>query len=118
MRVLSQSRTAERRVAEGRRWHDVLRALREARGVTQGGWAALLGVSRATVQRWESGERVPDAGAEAGIIAYCAEKGLFRRYDRGPLAGLNLSTESLRSLLEGARLGGGSQPLSLDECDI
>src|SRR5262245_18531052 len=73
------------------RGNDVLRAVREARGVTQEGWGARIGVSRKTVQRWEGGERAPDPGAEAAILAYCHETGLFRSYDRGPLAGLTLS---------------------------
>ena len=71
------------------RWSEVLRALREARGVTLDGWGARLGVSRTTVQRWERGERAPDPGAEAAILGYCREMGLLRAYDRGPLAGLH-----------------------------
>src|SRR5215204_279395 len=81
----------------------VLRALREARGVTLDGWGARLGVSRATVQRWERGERAPDPGAEASILAYCHEAGLFRLYSHGPLAGLNLTPELLQDLLAEAR---------------
>jgi DNA-binding transcriptional regulator YiaG len=38
-------------------WSAVLRTLREARAVTQAGWAAQLGVGRRTVQRWEQGRR-------------------------------------------------------------
>src|SRR5215207_11655362 len=87
------------------RWSEVLRALREARGVTQEGWAAQLCVSRKTVLRWEAGERVPDASAEAAILAYCRERGLFRSYDRGPLAGLTLTAELLQHLITEARWG-------------
>src|SRR5947209_7863030 len=75
------------------RWSDVLRAIREARGVTQEGWGARIGVSRKTVQRWETGERAPDPGAEATILAHCREAGLLRSFDRGPLAGLILTEE-------------------------
>jgi predicted ATPase/transcriptional regulator with XRE-family HTH domain len=85
-------------------WGTLLRALREARGVTLDGWGARLGVSRKTVQRWERGERVPDPGAEATLLAYCQEQGLFRLYDRGPLAGFSLTAELLRDLLTEARL--------------
>ena len=92
------------------RWSAVLRALREARGVTLEGWGARLGVSRKTVQRWESGERAPDPGAEAAILAYCREAGLFRSYDRGPLAGLGLTAELLQDLLAEARWRGSSAP--------
>lgn len=89
----------------------MLRALREARGATQEGWAARLGVGRVTVQRWERGERVPDPGAESAILAYCRDGGLFRAYDRGPLAGVTLSAEVLQDLLaEGRWQLGGGQP--------
>src|SRR5687767_9910707 len=81
------------------RWSVVLRAAREARGVTLEGWAARIGVSRATVQRWEAGTRAPDPAAESAILAYCRDVGLFRSYDRGPLAGLSLTADSLRDLL-------------------
>ncbi|MGH2598387.1 MAG: helix-turn-helix domain-containing protein, partial [Dehalococcoidia bacterium] len=74
----------------------MLRVLREARGVTQEGWAAQIGVSAKTVQRWEHGERAPDPGAEAAILAYCRERDLLRTYDRGPLAGITLSAEALQ----------------------
>lgn len=36
-------------------WHQVLRALREARGVTQDGWAAWLGVGRRSTFTNENG---------------------------------------------------------------
>src|SRR5437773_10709385 len=95
----AESRTGASRL----RWDEVLRALREARGVKQAGWATLLGVSRRTVLRWEAGERVPDTGAEAGLLAYCREHGLLRTYARGPLAGVTLSPEVLQELLADAR---------------
>ena len=41
------------------RWSRVLWALREARRVSQEGWAARLAVSRSTVQRWEKREGMP-----------------------------------------------------------
>src|SRR5687768_16074896 len=77
-------------------WSAVLRALRQARGATQAGWAARIGVSRKTVLRWEAGERAPDPGAEASILAYCREAGLLRSFERGPLAGLTLTPEQLQ----------------------
>lgn len=85
------------------RWPEVLRALREARGITLDGWGARLGVSRTTVQRWERGERAPDPGAEVALLAYCREANLFRAYDRGPLAGVRLTAEWLQELLAAAR---------------
>src|SRR5204862_310153 len=69
-------------------WSQVLRALREARGVSREVWADFLGYGRATVQRWERGAAVPDAAAEAALLTRCQEWGLFRRFDQGVLAAL------------------------------
>src|SRR5688572_17679426 len=99
MRRTLSPETSARTTPELPRWSAVLQALREARGVTQEGWGARLGVSLRTVQRWERGERVPDPGAEAGIVIYCREQGLFRTYKAGALAGLTLTAESLQSQL-------------------
>src|SRR5687768_5259611 len=96
--------------AAGRSWPAVLRALREVRGDTQDGWAARLGVSRKTVQRWERGERAPDPGAEAALLRYCREAGLLRAFARGPLAGPALTEAGLRDLLAGARWRGPRPP--------
>src|SRR3712207_591040 len=88
------------------RWSTALRALREARGVTQEGWAALLGVGYRTVQRWEQGSGTPpDATAEVMLLAYCEEHGLLRRYTHGPLAGYRLTRAWLSDQLAEARLG-------------
>ena len=86
------------------RWSAVLRALREARAVSQEGWAAQLGVGTRTVQRWEQGRAAPDAAAEAALLAYCEAKGLFRPYADGPLAGVTLTPAWLRDLLIAGRL--------------
>lgn len=95
--------------SERPRWHVVLRALREARGVTQDGWAAWLGYSRATVQRWERGDATPTADAEAAIVSVCEERGLFRTFESGPLAGLSVTPAFLRALLADARLASSAQ---------
>src|SRR3712207_5621421 len=98
--------TQTHRAASARpRWSTTLRALREARGVTQEGWAALLGVGYRTVQRWEQGSTPPDATAEAMLLTYCEEQGLLRPYTHGPLAGLMLTRASLSALFAEARLG-------------
>src|SRR5215510_6987578 len=81
----------------------VLRALREARGVTQEGWAAILSYSVATVRRWETGSAVPPAEAEAALVQQCQQHGLFRTYDAGPLRGLSLTPELLRTMRAEAR---------------
>jgi non-specific serine/threonine protein kinase len=91
---------SERRPA----WARALRALRAARGVTQDGWAATLGVGRTTVQRWERGEAVPDAFAEQRIMVYCREQALFRPGGR-QIPGGPSSAEALQDLLAAARLG-------------
>ncbi len=87
----------------------VLRALREARGVTQEGWATILSYSVATVRRWETGTAVPPAEAEAALIQQCQLHGLFRTYDAGPLRGLSLTAELLRTMLAEARLRAGER---------
>src|SRR5262245_44006616 len=97
-------------MGERPRWSETLRALRAVRGATQEGWAAQLGVSRKTVQRWEAGERAPDPGAAAALIAYCGEQSLFRAYSRGPLAGQELTPQALEDLLAEARWQLAGQP--------
>ena len=39
-------------------------------------------------------------------MRYCREQGLFRTYQRGPLAGYTLSAELIQDLLAGARWRG------------
>jgi pimeloyl-ACP methyl ester carboxylesterase/transcriptional regulator with XRE-family HTH domain len=85
-------------------WSQVLRALREARGMTQEGWARQIGYGRATVKRWESGETVPSADAESKIIALCHERALFRPFRDGPLSGVRVTPDWLSDLLVSARL--------------
>jgi transcriptional regulator with XRE-family HTH domain len=94
-------------------WSQVLRALREARGITQDGWAMQIGYGRATVKRWEAGETVPSADAEAKIISLCHERALFRPFKEGPLAGVRVTPDWLSDLLASARLEhASSQPHS------
>lgn len=85
-------------------WSKALRALREARGITQEGWATQIGYSRATVRRWESGSSVPSADAELQIIALCREKRLFQRFHEGPLRGVHVGADWISDLLATARL--------------
>src|SRR5438093_84510 len=84
-------------------WSAVLRGLREARGVTQDGWAALVGVGRATVQRWERGEAAPSADTAAALVALCREQGLLRTFEHGRLRGITVTADLLRELLAEAR---------------
>src|SRR5215216_5110468 len=89
------SRNADRPAAVG----VLLRTLRQMRGVTQGGWAAQLGYGRKTVQRWETGETVPDAAAEAAILAWCEAQGIFGPRVHGPLHGGAVSLDMVRAAL-------------------
>ena len=86
-------------------WSVVLRGLREARGVTQDGWAALIGVGRATVQRWEHGDAAPGSDTAEALLTICREQGLLRTFERGPLRGLAVTAELVRELLAEARQG-------------
>ncbi len=92
-------------------WSVVLRALREAGGVTQAGWAAHIGVGRATVQRWERGEATPSAGAAEALLTVCRAQGLLRSFERGPLRGLAVTAELLRELLAEARRGAAARSM-------
>jgi predicted ATPase/transcriptional regulator with XRE-family HTH domain len=97
------------------RWSDVLRGLREARGVTQDGWAALLGYGRATVHRWERGEAVPGPDAVEALVATCQEQGLLRSFARGRLEGMTLTAELLRDLLAEARVSAAPESAPPEE---
>jgi predicted ATPase/DNA-binding transcriptional regulator YiaG len=103
-------------------WPEVARALRTARGLTQEGWAAQLGLSDVTVRRWERGAAVPTAHAETALLDWCREKNLLRPYDSGPLRGITLTPELLGDVLAAARLAArprragpdaGSRPIAL-----
>ncbi|SRR5258708_21499347 len=47
-----------------------LRGIRKERGMTQEAFAALIGVDRRTVQRWESGESTPSAYARQQLSSH------------------------------------------------
>lgn len=86
------------------RWSAILRALRGARGITQEGWAARIGVSRKTVQRWESGSALPDARAEGALLAACMELGLFQPGASAATEFPYLTVDAVREALANARL--------------
>jgi DNA-binding transcriptional regulator YiaG len=86
------------------RWSAVLRALREAAGVSQEGWAARLGYGRRTIQHWEHGEFPPDAEATESLLRLCQELQLFREYRAGALGGLQVTADWLRTMVTEARL--------------
>jgi predicted ATPase/DNA-binding XRE family transcriptional regulator len=86
----------------------LLRSLREACGLTQDRWAAFVGVSRKTVQRWESGDAVPDAAAEAEILALCLERRVVG--DGRRPGSVVVSSGEVAEVLAGARAGRGRGP--------
>jgi predicted ATPase/DNA-binding transcriptional regulator YiaG len=86
------------------RWSVVLRALREASGASQEGWAAQLGFGRSTVQRWESGDLPPGSEAENALLKLCNERRLLRTFYQVPLRGQTITEELIRDLLAEARL--------------
>jgi len=88
------------------RWSLVLRALREASGASQEGWAAQLGFGRSTIQRWENGDLPPGPDAEAALLRVATARSLFRTYYQGPLRVQTPSPELIRDLLAEARLDG------------
>ncbi len=100
----------DRRPATGKQdnqppyWSQALRSLREARGITQEDWAAQLGYGRATIRRWEAGQTVPSAEAEAAIVALCDTLRLHRTFEDGLLAGVTVTSEWIADLLTTARL--------------
>src|ERR1700736_1201649 len=83
----------------------LLRSLREACGLTQDRWAAFVGVSRKTVQRWESGEAVPDAGAEEAILSLCDERKVIGRV--GQRAAVQVSSSEVAEALARVRAARG-----------
>jgi len=87
-----------------------LRALRDAAGVSQEGWAARLGYARRTIQHWEHGELPPDADATEAVIRLCQDLRLMREYREGALAGHTVSADWLRSLVAEARLAHRTSP--------
>jgi DNA-binding XRE family transcriptional regulator len=81
----------------------MLRALRDGCGLTQDRWAAFVGVSRKSVQRWEAGQAVPDANAEAAIVDLCRERRVFSSSFQGAAHGL--PPTALTEALTSARVG-------------
>lgn len=55
---------------------EAVRQIRSAGGMTQVQMAAAVGVSQASVARWESGERTPDGRGVAGLCRLAPDGGL------------------------------------------
>lgn len=50
-----------------------LLALRERSGLTQAGFARLIGVSRKTLENWEQGRRTPNGAARVLLLVLARE---------------------------------------------
>ena len=73
---------------------ELLQSLRTASGLTQQGWAYLLGASRTTLYRWEQDGSMP-ISVEDALIEACVKRGVPAR--------LNVTTDRLRELIAAAR---------------
>lgn len=80
---------------------------RKSKGINRSDFAKSLGVSRSSLTMWESGLRVPDADAIAGI---CAQLGL----DANQLLGLNSvhATDAVRKRIARLILAEGAEALA------
>ena len=58
-----------------------IRDTRKALGVTQGVFAAVIGVSKKTVESWETGRYMPDGAARRLISILQQDPGFPERYD-------------------------------------
>ena len=90
---------------QGLHWFEILKSLRQAAGVSQEVWANQLGIGRATLQRWERGETVPNEKDQETVVALCHEKRLIRKFQGGALQGLTVTDDFLRRALQEARGG-------------
>ncbi|MGQ0832492.1 MAG: ATP-binding protein [Microthrixaceae bacterium] len=94
-------------------WAEVSRRLRNAHGFGQEDWAAWLEVSRKTVQRWERGDAAPSDRVEERLLAFCADKEVFARVQRGAIEVGVANVDDLRDIVAAARSAAlGSTPES------
>ena len=63
---MTTTQTEDRRAVAAR-----IREERRAAGLTQGGLAALVGVTAHTVWRWETGRRKPGPGRFSAVVSHC-----------------------------------------------
>ncbi len=70
-----------------RKFPAVVRSIRRQLDISQEDLARALGVSYATVNRWENGQAMPSKLAKAQLDAFCArmtEQGKLKLPDKGP----------------------------------
>jgi transcriptional regulator with XRE-family HTH domain len=94
---------------------NIVKIIREAGDLSQAALAELIGVSFATINRWENGHAVPNRLAQTHLYRICGERGidLFPRI----LASLNVQSGVL---FHGSKAGieGDIQPISRRYCDF
>ena len=103
---------------------DIIKKIRNHINLSQTGFADWLGVSFATVNRWENGHAVPNKLAQTKLYEICSEKKIpvyEMILDKIKQATDNISLEKNRILLyHGSKSGivGGIEPKSRKQCDF
>ena len=103
---------------------DLIKSIREYTGLSQADFAVKLGVSPATVDRWENGRSIPTKATQSALYKYCKEQGVpvYRMIlDRVKKAAEEIVLEKGRILLfHGSKSGivGDIEPKSRETCDF
>ncbi|MBQ9252510.1 MAG: DUF3990 domain-containing protein [Clostridia bacterium] len=104
--------------------NDMILAIRERLHVSQEELAKMIGISFATVNRWENGHSTPNKAAQLRLYDVCKERGvdleemIRKKIERAVTA---LQTSSGKMLLfHGSKSGikGSIAPISRDRCDF
>ena len=85
----------------------ILRAMRDAAGLSQIVWGEECGVGRGVIRRWEEGEAIPNGTSEKQIIEYREKNGGFPV----PVAGTQVTKDEFTQLLREIRLGEASRSM-------
>ncbi len=98
--------------------------IRNRMNVSQDDLAKMIGISFATVNRWENGHSTPNKAAQLRLYDVCREKGvdleaIIRKKIEDVVSGIKVSARSL-ILFHGSKSGikGHIAPVSRDHCDF